>query len=75
MKNKLKPLGKGSSKQTGNISDAELARVTSIPKDTLTSWKKTDSSNWRHNHYWFLKAHTKEELEVMIEKSKESSNL
>jgi len=27
------------------------------------------------HHYWFLKAHTKEQLEVMIEKSKEFTKL
>jgi len=71
MQGKIKPLGKGSKPSTGNISDAELSRVITIPKDTLISWSKTDSSNWRYNHYWFLKAHTKEELETMIQKSKD----
>ncbi|PCI30992.1 MAG: hypothetical protein COB67_00630 [SAR324 cluster bacterium] len=75
MQAKVKPLGKGSKPSTGNISDAELSRVTTIPKPTLITWSKKDSSDWRYNHYWFLKAHTKEELELMIEKSKEFSNL
>lgn len=72
---KLKPLAKGSSPQKGNISDAALSRVTGIPKDTLISWNKTDPDNWRYRHYWFLKAHTKEELEVMIKKSEELKKL
>ena len=73
--NKLNPLGKGSKPSTGNISDAELSRVISIPKDTLITWSKTDKDNWRYKHYWFLKAHTKKELEQMIDKSKEFANL
>ena len=75
MQKKLKPLAKGSSPQKGNISDAELARVTNIPKATLISWKKTDKDNWRNQHYWFLKSFTKEELKEQMEKSKEYSNL
>ena len=75
MQSKVKPLGKGSKPSTGNISDAELSRVTTIPKQTLITWSKTDSSDWRYNHYWFLKTHTKEELESQILKSKEFTNL
>jgi len=71
----IKPPKKGSKPSTGNISDAELARVTTIPKQTLISWSKTDSSDWRYNHYWFLKSHTKTSLLVFIEKSKEFTNL
>lgn len=63
--------GKGSSKQTGNISDAALARATGIPKPTLISWRKTDFTNWRYRHYWFLKSMTKEEIEEILKKSKE----
>ncbi len=62
MQGKLKPLGKGSAPQKGNISDAELSRVTSIPKPTLISWKKTATSNWRNKHYWLLKSFTKEDF-------------
>jgi len=75
MQSNVKPTGKGSKPSTGNISDAELARVTTIPKQTLITWSKTDSSNWRYQHYWFLKSMTKEELLNYKEKSKEFSNL
>lgn len=75
MQSKLKPLGKGSSPQRGNISDAELSRITTIPKSTLISWSKTDVFDWRNGHYWYLKSFTKTELENQIEKSKEFVNL
>jgi len=71
----LKPLGKGSSPQTGKISDSELARITNIPKATIISWKKRDKDNWRKKHYWLLKSMTKEELENQIKKSLEISKV
>ena len=64
------PLGKGSSKQTGKISDSALSRITEIKKDTLILWKKTKPENWRFKHYWFLKSFTEGELEQRIEESK-----
>ena len=71
MQKNLKPLAQGSSPQTGNISDAELSRITSIPKATLISWSKTEKDNWRSKHYWFLKSFSKEELRSQIYKSEE----
>jgi len=75
MQKKLQPLAKGSSPQTGNISDSKLSRITNIPKSTLISWSKTDKDNWRNKHYWLLKSFTKGELESQIEKSKEFTDL
>ena len=72
-KYKLKPNAQGSSPRKGNISDAALARVTGIPKSTLITWKKTGDGNWRWKHYWFLKAHTENELKEIMKKSKELS--
>ena len=71
MQSKLKPRAKGSSPRKGNISDAELSRLTTIPKSTLITWSKTDDSDWRNKHYWFLKSFTKIRLESQIEKSRE----
>lgn len=75
MQAQVKPLGKGSKPSTGNISDAELARATGIPKQTLITWSKQHSSNWRYQHYWLLKFFTKAELEAKILSSKEFDNL
>ena len=70
LQGKLKPLAQGSSPQKGNISDAELARVTSIPKSTLISWKKTNILNWRNKHYWLLKSFSKEDFNKFNERAK-----
>ena len=69
--NKLVPLGQGSSKQTGNISDSELARVTTISVNTIQKWKKTDKKDWRFKLYWMLKGNNKEELEAMMKNGEE----
>ena len=69
MRKNLKPLAKGSRPQTGNISDAELSRLTNIPKSTLITWSKTEKNNWRYKHYWFLKSFKKTELKNQIEES------
>jgi len=47
--------------------DVDLAKVTGIPKDTLSTWKTTEKDNWRQKHYRLLKSFSEKDLKERLE--------
>ncbi len=49
------------------MTDKELSSILNISIQTLATWKKTNTENYRKLIYEFLKSYSKEELEKKVE--------